>query len=128
MTTHLLGSASIASDIEDAVQFLRKQGYQIDRFGVSRRSSDGIVFAHSAQLEKLWQYGYLTLIDSTHKTNRYDWRLFTLYIRDGFGCWDVGAHFLASGEDGETVGAALKIVRQFERRGTLGTSLQIRVV
>ncbi len=59
---------------------------------------------------------HLTLIDSTHKTNRYDWRLFTLYIRDGFGCWDVGAHFFVSGEDGDSVGMALKIVRQFERR------------
>jgi hypothetical protein len=53
----------------------------------------------------------LTLIDSTHKTNRYDWRLFTLYIRDTFGCWDVGAHFLVSNEDCDTISKALKIIR-----------------
>jgi len=39
-----------------------------------------------------------------------------LYIRDDFGCWDVGAHFFVSGEDGDSVGMALKIVRQLERR------------
>ena len=90
---HLLGNTNLATDIEDAVQYLRSQGYEVDRFHVSQRSTEGIVFAHPAQLEKLWRHGHLTLIDSTHKTNRYDWRLFTLYIRDGFGCWDVGAHF-----------------------------------
>ena len=53
----------------------------------------------------------MTLIDSTHKTNRYDWRLSTLYIRDTYGCWDVGAHFFVSNEDGDTVAEALMIIR-----------------
>ncbi|RHZ76598.1 hypothetical protein Glove_195g8 [Diversispora epigaea] len=55
------------------------------------------------------------LIDSTHKTNRYDYRLFTLYIRNGYGCWDVGAHFFVSNEDSDTISEALKIVRRFVR-------------
>ncbi|RHZ43768.1 hypothetical protein Glove_856g19 [Diversispora epigaea] len=42
-------------------------------------------------------------LDSTHKTNRYDWRLFTLYIQDGYGCWDVGGHFFVSNEDSNTL-------------------------
>ena len=85
MSTHLIGSSNLATDIEDAVQFLRSQGYQVERFHVSQRSTEGIIFAQPYQLEKLRRHGYLTLADSTHKTNRYDWRLFTLYIRDGFG-------------------------------------------
>ena len=116
MMAHLLGNASWAADVEESTQYLLQQGYRIERFSVSRRATEGIVFAHPAQLEKLRHYGYLTLIDSTHKSNRHDWRLFTLYVRDNFGCWDVGAHFFVSGEDGDTVGMALKIVRQFERQ------------
>lgn len=53
----------------------------------------------------------MTLIDSTHKTNRYDWRLFTLYVRDTYGCWDIGAHFFVSTEDSDTVGKALCLIR-----------------
>jgi hypothetical protein len=69
------------------------------------------VFAHPEQLKKLERHGWLTLIDSTHKTNRYDWRLFTLYVRDTYGCWNVGAHFFASNEDADTVAEALIIIR-----------------
>lgn len=53
------------------------------------------------------------MIDSTHKTNRYDYRLFTLYIRNKYGCWVIGAHFFVSNEDSNTVEEALKIVKQF---------------
>jgi len=69
------------------------------------------VFAHSEQLKKLERHGWLTLIDSTYKTNRYDWRLFTLYVRDTYGCWNVGAHFFVSSEDADTVAEALTIIR-----------------
>ncbi|RHZ85314.1 hypothetical protein Glove_67g30 [Diversispora epigaea] len=48
---------------------------------------------------------------STHKTNKHDWRLFTLYIRDSYNCWDVGAHFFVSNEDSDTIAEALKIIR-----------------
>ncbi|RHZ57016.1 hypothetical protein Glove_395g59 [Diversispora epigaea] len=63
------------------------------------------------QLKKLHQYGWLTLIDSTHKTNKHDWRLFTLYIRDSYNCWDIGVHFFVSNEDSDTIAEALKIIR-----------------
>ena len=98
------------------LKFLRSQGYQVERFHLSRHSTEGIVFSQPARLEKLRRHGYLTLGDSIHKPNRYDWRLFTLYIRDGFGCWEAGGYFFVSSEDGETVGTALKIVQRFERR------------
>ena len=53
------------------------------------------------------------LIDSTHKTNKYDWRLFTLYVHDSYECQDVGAHFIVSNEDCDTVSEALKIIRNY---------------
>ncbi|RHZ71904.1 hypothetical protein Glove_249g14 [Diversispora epigaea] len=56
------------------------------------------------------------LINSTHKTNRYDYRLFTLYICNEYGCWDVGTHFFVSNEDLDTISEVLKIVQRFAVR------------
>ena len=112
MEAHLIGSRNLNTDITETISYLTNQGYQVESYRVSQRSTKGIVFACPEQLKKLQQYGWLTLIDSTHKTNRYDWRLFTLYIRDSYGCWDVGAHFFVSKEDGDTVANALKIIRE----------------
>ncbi|RHZ80577.1 hypothetical protein Glove_134g166 [Diversispora epigaea] len=111
--TYLTGNINLELDIEESVVFFKNQEYQVERFQILHRSSHGFVFAHPNQLEKLRHFGWLTLIDSTHKTNKYDWRLFTLYIRDNHGCWDVGAHFFVSKEDSDTVAEALKIIRRF---------------
>jgi hypothetical protein len=111
METNLVGSDNIESDIFEAKSHLENQGYQVNHFHVSSHSTQGLVFVHPAQLTKLRNHGWLTLVDSTHKTNKYDWRLFTLYIRDSYGCWDVGAHFFVSREDGDTVAEAIRIVR-----------------
>ena len=86
LDAHLISDPQKATDIQASMSFLQKQGYQVERYKVSHQSSNGIVFVHPNQLGKLERYGWLTLIDSTHKTNRYDWHLFTLYVRDTFGC------------------------------------------
>jgi hypothetical protein len=87
---HLIGMGVLASDIEECLRFLREKEYKVEHFYVSEHSTEGLIFAHPLQLAKLQRFGWLTLIDSTHKTNKHDWRLFTLYIRDSCGCWDVG--------------------------------------
>jgi hypothetical protein len=116
LESHLMCKSDLKSDISESVSFLTEKGYRVETFRVSHqsksvKSTKGIVFAHPTQLEKLQHHGWLTLIDSTHKTNKYDWRLFTLYIRDTYGSWNIGAHFLVSIEDSDTVSEALKIIR-----------------
>ncbi|PKK59594.1 hypothetical protein RhiirC2_794627 [Rhizophagus irregularis] len=54
--TYLIGNLNLKLDISDSISYLTEQG--------------GIVFAHPKQLKKLEYHGWLTLIDSTHKTNR----------------------------------------------------------
>src|ERR1051325_6509774 len=110
METHLIGDSDLTSDISQSVSYLIEKGYQVEHYSVPHKSTQSIVFAHPEQLKKLQRHGWLTLIDSTHKTNRYDWCLFTLYVRDTYGCWDVGAHFFVSSEDGDTISDALKII------------------
>lgn len=112
METHLIGTSDLKTDIVETISYLTNQGYQVESFRVPERSTKGIVFSHPEQFKKLQYHGWLTLIDSTHKTNRYDWRLFTLYIRDSYSCWDVGTHFFVSNEDGDTIAKALQIVRE----------------
>jgi hypothetical protein len=92
--TQLVGNKDLKLDISEAVSYLTEQGYLVENYHVSQRFTKGIVFAHPMQLQKLERHGWLTLIDSTHKTNWYDWRLFTLYVHDTYRCWNIGAHFL----------------------------------
>ncbi|CAB4483520.1 unnamed protein product [Rhizophagus irregularis] len=110
MEKTLIGDSNLMSDISQCISYLIEKGYKVERYS-THQSSKGIVFAHPEQLKKLERYGWLTLIGSTHKTNRYDWRLFTLYIRDTYGCWDVGAHFFVSSKSCKTISQALKIIR-----------------
>jgi len=114
--TGLIGESDLESDIQAAEKFLMEKGYRVDRFSVSQRSSEGFGFADPWQMQKLTKHGWLTLIDSTHDTNKHGWRLFTLYIRDGCSYWNVGAHFFLSSEDSDTVAAALVTIRRFAPR------------
>lgn len=50
-------------------------------------------------------------MDSTHKTNTWHWRLFTLTVRDRHGCYIPAAQFLVEREDSMSVGEALKALR-----------------
>ncbi|RHZ62902.1 hypothetical protein Glove_334g80 [Diversispora epigaea] len=90
--------------------------YAVEKMDLSTSSAQGFVFIHPNHIENLEKFGWLILIDSTHKTNQYDYRLFTLYICNGYGCWDVGAHFFVSNEDSDTISEALKIVQRFAVR------------
>jgi hypothetical protein len=38
-----------------------------------------------------------------------------LYVRDTYGCWNIGAHFFVSSEDSDTVAEALKKIRSYCR-------------
>lgn len=115
MNAHLVGEGDLESDILSATKFLEGRGYQVERFSIAK-SSEGFCFASMDQLESLARYGWLTLLDSTHNTNKHSWRLFTLYVRNGYGCWSVGAHFFVSREDSETVAEGLKTTRRFASR------------
>ncbi|PKY48699.1 hypothetical protein RhiirA4_464361 [Rhizophagus irregularis] len=68
--THLIGNKDLRLDISESISYLTEQGYLIESYCVSKRSTKGIVFAHPDQLKKLERHGWLTLMDSTHKTNR----------------------------------------------------------
>ncbi len=110
MNTHFIRNLILKLDISESVSYLRKHRYLVENYHISQWSTKGFVFAYSNQLKKLEWHGWLTLIDSIHKTNQYNWCLFTLYICDTYRCWNVGTHFFVSNEDADTVAEALIII------------------
>lgn len=114
LDVHLIGNSERELNIRESIFFfLEQQNYCVERYMILHKSTYGFVFIHPFQIENLEKHGWLTLIDSTHKTNRYDYRLFTLYICNEYGCWDVDAHFFVSNEDSNTIAEALMIIQQF---------------
>ena len=69
LDTHLVGNSDLRLDIQDSIFFLKNQEYLVEYYEISHLSTYGFVFIHPKQLKNLEQYGWLTLIDSTHKTN-----------------------------------------------------------
>lgn len=63
------------------------------------RKDPTVFFAHPTLLAALEQHRWLTFMDATHDANKHGWRLFTIYVRDNYGCWNVGGHFFVSNED-----------------------------
>ena len=125
MNVHLIGNASLRVDISETLSYLEGQGYYAEYYHVSQRSeggkvkhTKGVVFMNPRQIEKLQCHGWLTLMDSTHKTNKHDWKLFTLYIRDNHRCWESGSHFFVCTEDSLTITKALQLIRSKCRRWT----------
>ncbi|RHZ83539.1 hypothetical protein Glove_91g5 [Diversispora epigaea] len=112
LKAHLVCNSDLKSDITKSVTFLIEKGYCVKCYYASHQSNEDVVFAYPKQLEKLEKHGWLTLIDSTYKTNKYNWQLFTLYICDTYRCWDISAHFFVSSENCDAVAEALKIIHQ----------------
>ncbi|TAQ84793.1 hypothetical protein B7494_g6880 [Chlorociboria aeruginascens] len=73
----------------------------------------GIVFAQPERLGQLTRYGHLTLMDSTHKTNQLEWKLFTLMARNNHACWIPLAHGLLSNEFGELIAEFLLVLKKW---------------
>ena len=71
----------------------------------------GIVWALDHRLKTLAERGYLTLFDSTHKTNQKEWKLFTWMVRTEVNIYLPCASALIRNEDGNAIGKAMSIVR-----------------
>jgi MULE transposase domain len=73
----------------------------------------GIVWASTHCLAVLAERGYLTLFDSTHKTNQKEWKLFTWMVRTQANIYLPCAGALIKAEDGNAIGKAIAVVRSW---------------
>ena len=69
---NLIGNSNLTFDISQFVSYLIEKGYHVksyNLFSIFHKFTKSIIFAYSEQLKKLQHHGWLTLINSTHKTN-----------------------------------------------------------
>jgi MULE transposase domain len=100
----------------EALETLANLGWlalQISAISLDKTKGRGIVFADSARLQTLATHGHLSLIDSTHKTNQLEWKLFTLIVRDQYASWLPVAHSLLSHEFGELIAKFLLAIKRW---------------
>jgi hypothetical protein len=100
----------------EALETLASLGWlasQISAISLDKVDGRGIVFAEPARLRTLATHGHLSLIDSTHKTNQLEWKLFTLMVRDQYACWRPVAHGLLSHEFGELIAELLLVLKRW---------------
>ncbi|SLM33896.1 MULE transposase domain, partial [Lasallia pustulata] len=97
--------------------WLEKEGWEVEPIQAvrtcDRELSDGLVFADSKRLSTLCRRGHFVLMDSTHKTNKLRWFLYTLMVRDEHGSWIPGAHILTAREDSDIVATGLKTIKRW---------------
>jgi hypothetical protein len=85
----------------------------IQAISLDKTPGQGIVFAYPDRLQRLSRYSHLSLIDSTHKTNQLEWKLFTLIVRDQYTSWHPVAHSLLSHEFGELIAELLLVIKRW---------------
>jgi len=98
----------------EALEILASLGWlssQVSATSLDHVEGRGLVFADPARLRTLEAHGHLSLIDSTHKTNQLEWKLFTLMVRDQYACWHPIAHALLSNEFGELIAEFLLAIK-----------------
>ncbi|RUS12482.1 hypothetical protein BC937DRAFT_87775, partial [Endogone sp. FLAS-F59071] len=54
-------------------------------------------------------------MDSTHKTNKHSWKLYTLMGRNSFGSWLPGGHFFISNEEQHIIASGLQIIKYWAK-------------
>jgi hypothetical protein len=106
----------VGRQANEATESLASLGWlasPITAISLDKITGRGIVFASPHRLARLARHGYLTLIDSTHKTNQLEWKLFTLMVRDEYSYWHPTAHGLLSHEFGELIAELLLVIKKW---------------
>ena len=119
-----LNALFVSRDFKDMVSLQAKEAFEkldslnwlsspIQVISLDGNIGHGIVFAEPHRLRHLTCSGHLTLMDSTHKTNQLEWRLFTLMVRNKHACWLPTAHALVSNEFGELIAEFLLVIKKW---------------
>ncbi|KAI9092132.1 hypothetical protein DFS34DRAFT_633826 [Phlyctochytrium arcticum] len=116
--------SSLDEDVSQAILDLQGAGYEVKRFLIASDEGnvpEGFAFATARGLETLVSSSYLVQLDSTHKTNIYDWRLFTVMVRDKHDSWIPAGQFYTSVENACAVNGGLQTLRDMVSAGGFGT-------
>jgi len=106
-----IGADNLEEDLKESVDWLKSNDYQIEAF--EEPVYRGFAFATADNLNVLRKCGHLTIMDSTHKTNKHGWKLYTVLVRDSFGAWLPGGHFFVSGEEQGIVAKGMQVLKRW---------------
>ena len=107
----LIGADILEENLKESVEWLKSKGHQIE--GFEEPEYRGLAFATATNLNVLRKCGHLTIMDPMHKTNNHSWKLYTVLVRDSFGSWLPGGHFLVSGKEQSIVTKGLQVLKRW---------------
>jgi len=111
-----VGAVNIVDDLRESLEWLKSKAYLVE--GFEEPEYRGFAFATEDNLDILRKSGHFAIMDSTHKTNKHNWKLYTVLVRDAFGTWLPGGHFFVTGEEQNIVGKGLLILKRWARSWT----------
>ena len=106
-----IGATSLDDDIDQALKWLQSNNYQTKQF--EEPEYRGFALANQDNLNALQSSGHLVIMDLTHKTNKHDWKLYTLLVRNSFGSWLPGGHFFVSAKEQNIVAKGLQVLKHW---------------
>lgn len=106
-----IGAINLEEDINQSLKWLQYEGYQTEQF--EEPEYRGFALANQDNLDALQNSGHLVIMDSTHKTNKHGWKLYTVLVRDSFNSWLPGGHFFVSTDEQNIVAKGLRVLKQW---------------
>ena len=108
------------TEFQEAVDELRKSSadWRSEPVHVPHKEKKGntitqcpaLVFASHEGIQALKAFGQIAVMDSTHKTNRHKWPLFTILVRDHVGSWIPCAFFISQYQNATVIEACLRVI------------------
>ena len=105
-----IGAVNLIEDLKESQDWLKLNAYQVESF--EETGYNRFAFATKENLLALQESGHLTIMDSTHKTNKHSWKLYTLLVWNSFGSWLSGGHFFVNAEEQKIITKGLLILKQ----------------
>jgi len=106
-----IANDNVSKDLHTTLDWLTLNGYQTECFGNAEYQE--FVFTKDTNLQILRESGVLIIMDSTYKTSKHGWKLYTLLLRNTFDSWLPGGHFFVSGEEHDIVAKGIQILKHW---------------
>ena len=102
----------VDEDVIAALRTIRETGIWCEHIDIPSQGAQLIAFASDFGLRYISNNQYLVMMDSTHCTNVWKWRLTTIYVRTKDCVWIVGAQLYISKENAHVLTIGLQSIKE----------------
>lgn len=101
-------------DLASAIEYLSTNNdiFSFKTISDAEKEVVGIVWVHKKVKDSMEKAGSLVQMDTTFKTNFFEWRLLNVVFRDFCGVWLPGFHMLMKHENSATIRKGLEIAKE----------------